>query len=445
MNQILFTIVYDYSLLCCYFFALLFVIRIELIASATREKLFGAHLISDETEIIFLDEWTSDSLNAEDAKKVLQGGLQILPQKDRDAARLYYKSGILITTNDLPNFGEGPDDRAIASRLDVFHMRPLPKVRKSVTAWLRKNCMSVFHYCAEKLKDEPLFSEGENTDSEGDEVSDEGAKYNDYDHTNADDLLDLKEIANFQFSQEQFTTMLKDAQETVTLDLFPKEMLDKTFLERDIAEQDRWQRYHTFFIYDGEINCEKYHEAVMCLARGYWKNAKIDYTASDERRFDIIFRNGWTGVDSLYDAWLIMENKRREEFDYQLFLQRYNGWEEFQTKRKERSKEKNNQTHNTREGTVSENYSKENDGDENIPKEQSKPKTYSIREIVPREEVSDDSKVTQEEQCQQNTPIIQEIVPLGEIRDDSKEHGKENVSQRYKILKKGLIWALHKK
>ena len=63
-------------------------------------------------------------------------------------------------------------------------------------------------------------------------------------------------------------------------------------------------------------------------------------------------------------------------------------------------------------------YSNENDGEQNIPKEQSKPETYSIREIVPREEVSDDSKVTQEEQCQPNTPSIQENVPLGEIHDD---------------------------
>ena len=63
--------------------------------------------------------------------------------------------------------------------------------------------------------------------------------------------------------------MLKDAQEMVTLDLFPQEMRDKTFLERDIAERDRWQKYHIFLIYDGEIICEKYHEAVMCLARGY--------------------------------------------------------------------------------------------------------------------------------------------------------------------------------
>ena len=46
---------------------------------------------------------------------------------------------------------KGPDGRAIAARLDVVPMRPLSKVRKSVTAWLRKNCMSVFHYCAETL------------------------------------------------------------------------------------------------------------------------------------------------------------------------------------------------------------------------------------------------------------------------------------------------------
>ena len=46
------------------------IMRINAIASATREKQFAAHLINEETKIIFLDEWTSDSLNAEDAKKV---------------------------------------------------------------------------------------------------------------------------------------------------------------------------------------------------------------------------------------------------------------------------------------------------------------------------------------------------------------------------------------
>ena len=60
---------HDYSLLCCLRFAFLGIIRIEGIANATREKQLVAHFISDETKIIFLDEWTSDLLNAEDAKK----------------------------------------------------------------------------------------------------------------------------------------------------------------------------------------------------------------------------------------------------------------------------------------------------------------------------------------------------------------------------------------
>ena len=84
--------------------------RINAIASATCKKQFAAHLINEDTEIIFLDELTSNSLNAEDAKKVLQGGLQILPQKNREACQLHCKSGIIITTNELsrPRWSRNP-------------------------------------------------------------------------------------------------------------------------------------------------------------------------------------------------------------------------------------------------------------------------------------------------------------------------------------------------
>ena len=75
---------------------------------------------------------------------------------------------------------------------------------------------------------------------------------------------------------------------------------------------------------------------------------------------------------------------------------------------------------------VSENYSKENDSDENIPKEQSKPETHSIREIVPREAVSDDSKVNQEEQCKPKTPSIQERPHLGTQQEISQVEKNEN-------------------
>ena len=34
---------------------------------------FSASLITDESQIVFMDEWSPDSLSCEDAKRVLQG------------------------------------------------------------------------------------------------------------------------------------------------------------------------------------------------------------------------------------------------------------------------------------------------------------------------------------------------------------------------------------
>ena len=43
------------------------------IATVTREGKFAASMIDGQTELIFMDEWTSDSLSCEDAKRILQG------------------------------------------------------------------------------------------------------------------------------------------------------------------------------------------------------------------------------------------------------------------------------------------------------------------------------------------------------------------------------------
>ena len=68
--------------------------------------------------------------------------------------------------------------------------------------------------------------------------------------------------------------------------------------------------------------------AVSMLACGYWRNQKMNCTASDERRFNIRYHNGWDCVDSLYDAWLLIENRRLEQFDYEAFIEKYSHWED---------------------------------------------------------------------------------------------------------------------
>ena len=61
--------------------------------------------------------------------------------------------------------------------------------------------MTVFNYSANLLKEEPLFSDEE--DSEGNNADeDEGGKFCDQDNTKSDALLDIDQILSFQFSQE---------------------------------------------------------------------------------------------------------------------------------------------------------------------------------------------------------------------------------------------------
>ena len=52
---------------------LLGIISRDNIAGVVREKQFAGHLIDSDTELVFMDEWTEDSLCCEDTKKLLQG------------------------------------------------------------------------------------------------------------------------------------------------------------------------------------------------------------------------------------------------------------------------------------------------------------------------------------------------------------------------------------
>ena len=187
-------------------------------------------MINYETEIVFIDEWSNNSMCAEDAKRVLQGGLQVLPQKHKEANVCVYKSGFFMTTNKMPYFGEGPDAEAISTRLAVFDTQPFPQVRQSCTRWMRKNCTTVFHYCADKLQ--PLFSDNDDeSDSDGDN-SDEGSKYNEYDKAD-DNLFNIHEISGVNFSQESFQREIASTNEEVSFSMVPDEMLDTSFLLHD--------------------------------------------------------------------------------------------------------------------------------------------------------------------------------------------------------------------
>ena len=49
------------------------------IAGVVRDGKFAGSMINSRTQVVFMDEWTSDSLCCEDAKRILQGKIKYLP------------------------------------------------------------------------------------------------------------------------------------------------------------------------------------------------------------------------------------------------------------------------------------------------------------------------------------------------------------------------------
>ena len=49
------------------------IIPAKYIAGVMNDGRFSGHLITENSQIVMMDEWTPDSLSCEDAKRILQG------------------------------------------------------------------------------------------------------------------------------------------------------------------------------------------------------------------------------------------------------------------------------------------------------------------------------------------------------------------------------------
>ena len=75
------------------------------IAGVLNDGKFSGSMITNNTQIVIMDEWTSNSLSCEDAKRILQGGSFCVSIKHQSGVKVKYNSGFFITTNVYPDFG----------------------------------------------------------------------------------------------------------------------------------------------------------------------------------------------------------------------------------------------------------------------------------------------------------------------------------------------------
>ena len=71
----------------------------------SKEKQFSAAMISNDTQIVLSDEWSENTLQADLAKTVLQGGYMVTAVKHGEARTNINQCPFYITTNQVPKFG----------------------------------------------------------------------------------------------------------------------------------------------------------------------------------------------------------------------------------------------------------------------------------------------------------------------------------------------------
>ncbi|XP_066930600.1 uncharacterized protein [Clytia hemisphaerica] len=294
------------------------IIPSKYIAGVMNDGRFSAALINSNTQIVMMDEWTPDSLSCEDAKRVLQGGMNFLPQKHKSGLRVNYNSGFFITTNVYPDFGNERDCDAIRKRLEVFQTTSLKRKDPSVSAWLRMNCMMVFHFLAHELRNEPIFDTPNVAPAAGN-----GAIYNDFDFDPMSLMYD-DQVELFSFSQPAAPAAVQDSGNEVS---GLTQALDHAVLEADRHEGIHYEdlQWETPLFDNASEHCDDvYVQKVVTLASnkdGAWDELAL--TDNAKNMFRRRLRAKWEGADSVYDAWLIRKGCQRPWFDYHLLDTQY--------------------------------------------------------------------------------------------------------------------------
>ena len=75
------------------------------IAVLSKEKNFGASMISERTDLLFIDEWVYETMAPDQMKTILQGGYFSQAVKHEKPKMTKMNGGIYITCQRMPKFG----------------------------------------------------------------------------------------------------------------------------------------------------------------------------------------------------------------------------------------------------------------------------------------------------------------------------------------------------
>ena len=99
------------------------------VATLTKQKVFNKAMISNNTEVIFINKATSSRLNDDDWKILTQGGYKACDVKYKTAKSFFNQCPMFMTVQQKLQFKE-EDQQAMDQRLRYYYFKSLPSPKK---------------------------------------------------------------------------------------------------------------------------------------------------------------------------------------------------------------------------------------------------------------------------------------------------------------------------
>ena len=126
------------------------VVPAESIATITKEHRFSAAMLTDDTQLVIVDKWSTHTMQSDLAKTILQGGWMITAVTHAQPRRVMNNSPYYITTNHVPDFGDENDN--VQRRIQVFTTTSLPLTTPNADQWIYDNAMDCIVWMTEELE-----------------------------------------------------------------------------------------------------------------------------------------------------------------------------------------------------------------------------------------------------------------------------------------------------
>ena len=111
----------------------------EKIAVLTKEENFGAQMIQDDTELLWIDEWKKEMISDDLLKTMLQGGYFAQSIKHSSPKMQNMQAGVYVTCNNIPDYGA--EQVNIERRLYICDTKELEEKSADAPNWIEENAM----------------------------------------------------------------------------------------------------------------------------------------------------------------------------------------------------------------------------------------------------------------------------------------------------------------